>query len=142
MLQGDVEEMLEHRISAVFQPHGLGHLLGIDTHDVGGYLDPSRRSKKPGLKSLRLNRKLQPGMVLTVEPGIYFIDFLLDECKADEERSKYVVWEVVDKFRGSGGVRIEDNVYINETGAELLTDVPRTVEEIEAFMKENNIFLK
>ncbi len=81
-------------------------------------------------------------MVLTVEPGIYFIDFLLDECAADAARSGYVVWEVVERFRGCGGVRIEDNVYIGETGAELLTDVPRTVEEIEAFMSENNVHLQ
>lgn len=142
LLKGDIDEMLELRISAIFQPHGLGHLIGIDTHDVGGYLDPLSRSSKPGLKSLRLNRQLEAGMVLTVEPGVYFIDFLLDEAYADPVKSKFLVKEEIEKCRGIGGVRIEDNIYINENGAELFTDVPRTVDEIESFMKENNVYLK
>lgn len=142
LLVGDVDEMLELRIPAIFQPHGLGHFMGIDTHDVGGYLDPKSRSTKAGLKSLRLNRELKAGMVLTIEPGVYFIDFLLDEAFSDPIRSKFLVKEVIDRFRKIGGSRIEDNCVINETGCELMTDVPRTVEEIEKFMKENNVFLK
>lgn len=142
LLIGDVDSMLEERISALFCPHGLGHLIGIDTHDVGGYPVGTERSKKPGLKSLRLNRKLEAGMVLTIEPGVYFIDFLLDEAFADPVKSKFLVKNEIDKYRGIGGVRIEDNIYINETGSELLTNVPRTVEEIETFMKNNNIYLK
>lgn len=142
LVTGDVNEMLEHRISAIFQPHGLGHFLGIDTHDVGGYLEGTARSTKPGLKSLRLHRQLEAGMVLTVEPGVYFIDYLLDEAFQDSVKSKFLVKEEIEKFRGMGGVRIEDNILITETGSELFTDVPRTVEEIETFMKENNVHLK
>lgn len=75
LLTGDVKEMMAVNLAAVFQPHGLGHLLGLDVHDVGGYLPghPKRRAE-PGLKNLRTARKLKPGMVLTVEPGCYFID--------------------------------------------------------------------
>ncbi|RNA11856.1 Xaa-Pro [Brachionus plicatilis] len=142
LLVGEVNEMLEHRISALFFPHGLGHMLGIDTHDVGGYPDNTQRPKPSGLKSLRTTRKLEKGMVLTIEPGVYFIDYLLDEAFKDPVKSKFLVKEEIEKYRGIGGVRIEDNIFITENGAELMTDVPRTVEEIEDYMQKNNIFLK
>lgn len=142
LLVGDIDEMLEHRISSLFFPHGLGHFLGIDTHDVGGYPDGAERIQKPGLKSLRTARIMEKGMFLTIEPGVYFIDYLLDKAFEDPVKSKYLVKEEIDKYRGIGGVRIEDNIYINDSHAELLTDVPRTIEEIEKFMQENNIYLK
>ena len=100
------------------------------------------RSRRPGLKSLRLNRVLEAGMVLTIEPGIYFVDYLLDGALADPVVGKFLVRERLEAYRGSGGVRIEDNVYIGEAGAELLTDVPRTVEEIETFMQRENVYLR
>ncbi|RUS69476.1 hypothetical protein EGW08_022760, partial [Elysia chlorotica] len=74
LLQGDVDKMMETRLGAVFMPHGLGHFLGIDTHDVGGYPEGTTRSTEPGLKSLRTTRTLEPRMVITVEPGCYFIN--------------------------------------------------------------------
>ncbi|XP_069142921.1 uncharacterized protein [Solanum lycopersicum] len=77
LLVGDVDKMMAERLGAVFMPHGLGHLLGIDTHDPGGYLKGAKRPKEPGLSSLRTSRKLLKGMVITVEPGCYFIDALL-----------------------------------------------------------------
>ena len=77
ILNGDIAEMQEKRVSYLFMPHGLGHLLGIDTHDVGGYLKGTpERIMKPGLKNLRTSRFLEKGIVITVEPGCYFIDFL------------------------------------------------------------------
>jgi Xaa-Pro dipeptidase len=72
----DIDEMLSKRIASIFFPHGLGHFLGIDTHDVGGYPDGIERIQKPGLKSLRTARVLEKGMVLTIEPGVYFIDYV------------------------------------------------------------------
>ena len=78
LLVGDIDEMMEVRLGAVFMPHGLGHLLGIDTHDVGGYPAGIERPTKPGLKSLRCGRQLGANMVITVEPGIYFIDAVSD----------------------------------------------------------------
>ena len=74
VVRGDVDAMMAVRLGAVFMPHGLGHFMGIDTHDVGGYPEGTERSTEPGLRSLRTVRTLQPRMVLTIEPGLYFID--------------------------------------------------------------------
>ena len=81
-------------------------------------------------------------MVITIEPGVYFIDYLLDQALVDPEVNVFLVKHEIEKFRGIGGVRIEDDVYIGENSAELLNDVPRTVQEIENYMQENNIYLK
>ena len=116
-------------------PHGLGHLMGCDVHDVGGYPEGVERREEPGLRSLRTARVLQAGMVITIEPGIYMIDHLLDKALADPRLACFFNREVLQRLRGFGGVRIEDDVVITASGAELLTQVPRTVEEIENWMK-------
>ncbi|GMR53447.1 hypothetical protein PMAYCL1PPCAC_23642 [Pristionchus mayeri] len=135
LVVGDVDEMVKSRLGAVFMPHGLGHLLGLDVHDVGGYLgDALPRSNLPGLKSLRTTRTLRERMVITIEPGCYFIDTLLDKALADEKLKKFLVPEKINEFRGQGGVRIEDDVIIWAKGNENMSQVPRTVEEIEKFM--------
>ncbi|XP_026730893.1 xaa-Pro dipeptidase isoform X2 [Trichoplusia ni] len=134
LLKGDVEEMINHGIHGVLQPHGLGHLLGLDVHDVGGYLAHCPARPPGPLRRLRTARALQPGMTLTVEPGCYFVDRLLSEAKNDPEQSQFFNWDMVDRFRNFGGVRIEDDVLITETGVENLTFVPRTVAEIEEHM--------
>lgn len=104
IVKGDIDEMIEHRISSIFFPHGLGHFLGIDTHDVGGYPEGIARIAKPGLKSLRTGRILEAGMVLTIEPGCYFIDVLIDKALEDEVKRNYLVKETIDLYRGFGGV--------------------------------------
>nr|XP_008524320.1 PREDICTED: xaa-Pro dipeptidase [Equus przewalskii] len=134
VLSGSIDTMLQAHLGAVFMPHGLGHFLGIDVHDVGGYPEGVERIDEPGLRSLRTARRLEPGMVLTVEPGIYFIDHLLDEALADPARTCFFNRDVLQRFRGFGGVRIEEDVVVTNSGMELLTCVPRTVEEIEACM--------
>ncbi|XP_044750162.1 xaa-Pro dipeptidase [Coccinella septempunctata] len=136
ILVGDVQEMLKAGVGAIFQPHGLGHLMGLDVHDVGGYLpnNPPRPKHVPGVDKLRTARILEERMVLTIEPGCYFIDHLLDQALKDSNLSKYFVAEAVSKFRNFGGVRIEDDVLITKDGAINLTKVPRTVEEIERWM--------
>ena len=92
--------------------HGLGHLIGLDTHDVGGYLPgkSAPRSERPGLRSLRCGRTVEAGMVLTVEPGCYFIDVLLDRALEDPAQHRFLVAARLAEFRGSGGVRLEDDV--------------------------------
>ncbi|KAF4799013.1 Xaa-Pro dipeptidase [Turdus rufiventris] len=136
ILKGNVDDMLKVHLGAVFMPHGLGHLLGIDVHDVGGYPEGVERIDEPGLRSLRTARRLQQGMVLTIEPGIYFIEPLLEQALSDPAQACFINSSVLQRFRGFGGVRIEDDIVVTATGMELLTCVPRTVEEIEAFMAE------
>lgn len=136
LVKGDVDEMITARVGAIFFPHGLGHFMGIDVHDVGGYPEGIERSNLPGLRSLRTARVLQEGMVLTIEPGCYFIEAILVPAMKDEKKAKFFCPDVIQRFLKFGGVRIEDDVVITATGAELLNDVPRTVEEIEATMAE------
>ena len=88
----------------LLQPHGLGHFMGCDVHDVGGYLEGHpERSALPGLRSLRTARTLQANMVLTIEPGCYFIDFLIDRALADPELSRFIVADRINQFRGETG---------------------------------------
>lgn len=129
-----VDELVDLRLGAVFMPHGLGHFIGIDTHDVGGYLPGNpERSPAPGLKSLRTARILQADMVLTVEPGCYFIDHLLDEALAGPF-AQYLNADMVKDYRGFGGCRLEDVVAITDDGFVNYTLCPRTIEEIEHVM--------
>ncbi|XP_062997408.1 xaa-Pro dipeptidase isoform X2 [Elgaria multicarinata webbii] len=137
ILRGNVDDMVKVHMGALFMPHGLGHFLGIDVHDVGGYPEGVERIDLPGLRSLRTARALVQGMVLTVEPGIYFIDHVLDEALANPAQACFIDNEVLARFRGFGGVRIEDDIAVTANGMELLTCVPRTVEEIETFMAED-----
>lgn len=142
MVDGNIDEMLEGRVGFVFQPHGLGHLIGLDVHDVGGYLKgiTPERATEPGLKNLRTNRVMKAGMCITIEPGCYFRDFLLDG-ELDKNKLnidlKYLNREKIREYQAEvGGVRIEDIVIITEEGCELITyNVPRTVEEIESCMR-------
>ncbi|CAG0921963.1 unnamed protein product [Notodromas monacha] len=138
LLRGKVDDMMKVNLGATFQPHGLGHLMGCDVHDCGGYLDHCPpRPQLPGLRSLRTARTLESNMVITIEPGCYFIDTLLDQAMANPELAKFFVPEVLQRFRGFGGVRIEDDIVVTETGMELLNvGIPRTVEGIEAVMAE------
>ena len=134
LLIGDLDEMLEANLGATFTPHGLGHLIGVDTHDVGGYLPHTpARSDVVGLRKLRTARVLEAGMVLTVEPGCYFIDALLDAA-LDEASPlrRFLVPTAIERFRGFGGVRLEDVVHVTPTGVDNLTLCPRTVAEVEA----------
>ncbi|GMI14793.1 hypothetical protein TrLO_g4342 [Triparma laevis f. longispina] len=137
-----LEDMVEMRLGGVFMPHGLGHHIGIDTHDVGGYLEGGKskeenypnRLKGAGLKSLRNLRILEEHQCLTVEPGCYFIDYTIDKAIADNDLGKFIDVEVVAEFRGTGGVRLEDVIAITADGFENYTLAPRGIEEVEAVM--------
>lgn len=135
LLQGSVDEMMAANVGAVFMPHGLGHLIGIDTHDVGGYPAGGReRDPRPGHSSLRCGRDLAAGMAITVEPGIYFVDHLLDQALGDDTVKRFLVPAAIERFREFGGVRLEDDVVVTEDGVRNLTNCPRTVEDVEGVM--------
>lgn len=131
LLRGSLDELVAHHVPALFMPHGLGHLMGLDVHDVGGYPEGTSRIDEPGIRSLRCGRVLEEGMVITVEPGVYFIEAILEPALADPEVSRFLVPERLRHFRGLGGVRIEDDVIVTRDGAENMTHVPRTVAEVE-----------
>jgi len=117
------EHMVESGVTSTFFPHGIGHLLGIQVHDIGGRFLNSKGEPNPPPSAhpfLRMNRLIESEMVFTIEPGIYFIDMLLDELKAKPE-AKNVNWKNVDAFKPFGGVRIEDNVLITANGHRNLT---------------------
>ncbi len=114
---------LESGVTSVFFPHGIGHLLGLQVHDVGGVMgDTSGHEvqRPPGHPNLRLTRMLEPGVVVTVEPGIYFIDSLLAAANADARRA-HIDWSVVEELKPCGGIRIEDNVVTTASKPENIT---------------------
>jgi Xaa-Pro dipeptidase len=117
------ETMLEKGVTGAFFPHGLGHMLGLQVHDVGGHMaDISGKTQPPPKQHphLRMSRILEPGMVLTVEPGLYFIPMLLDKLKTTDISDK-LNWAAIEQLSKCGGIRIEDNVVVTETGAYNIT---------------------
>lgn len=128
LLKGSAAEIVSHGAHAVFFPHGLGHLLGLDVHDmedlgdIAGYEHGRKRDPQFGLSFLRLDRDLKPGMALTIEPGLYFIDPILNDAEFLEPFKKYLVWDKIEQFRRKvRGVRIEDDVLVTTSGADVLT---------------------
>jgi len=135
LVKGSIEDLMENDIFALFFPHGLGHFLGLDTHDVGGYPKGVDRIERPGIRFLRARRELQEGMVVTLEPGLYFIPALLKKAFEDEKKSKFLNTNKLPAFFEFGGVRIEDNVVITEDGCENLTDAPKEIKEVEKIIQ-------
>jgi Xaa-Pro aminopeptidase len=141
LMRGEVEAAVEAGAHALFFPHGLGHMLGQDVHDmedlgdVVGYPEGEARSTQFGLAYLRLARELAPNWVITVEPGIYFIPALIDAWRSGGRHSEFIDYERIDAFRSFGGIRIEDDVVITADGCRVLGPaIPKTVEEVEAAM--------
>lgn len=138
ILKGEVDQLVDRDAHALFFVHGIGHLLGLDVHDMedlgdfAGYQEGRVRSTRFGLNCLRLDRDLQAGMALTIEPGLYFIPELLDN---QETRAKYrdcVDWQKVEQYRGVRGIRFERDFLITETGAECLNPgLPGSSAEVE-----------
>ena len=143
IMKGDLDEAVAAGAHALFFPHGLGHMLGLDVHDMEGlgenhvgYNDAVKRSEQFGLAYLRLGRKLEPGFVVTNEPGCYFIPALIDQWKEEKKLEQFINYDQVEKYRGFGGVRIEDDVLITDEGSRVLgTPIPKTVEEVEDTMR-------
>jgi Xaa-Pro aminopeptidase len=140
LMKGDVDEAVAAGAHALFFPHGLGHMIGMDVHDLEnlgeqyvGYEPGVERSQQFGLGYLRLARKLQPGFVLTVEPGMYFIPQLIDQWKAERRNGAFINYKEVEKFRNARGYRIEDNVLVTKSGNRVLgPPIPKTVADVEA----------
>ncbi len=116
------EDAVQSGLSWVFYPHGLGHFLGLQTHDVAGLVDNEGNAipRPDGYPALRLTRVLEEGNVLTIEPGLYFIDSLLEKWRANNDAGM-VNWNRVDELRPYGGIRIEDHVLVQKDGCEDLT---------------------
>ncbi|PKP32874.1 MAG: Xaa-Pro aminopeptidase [Bacteroidetes bacterium HGW-Bacteroidetes-17] len=140
LMKGDMDAAVKAGAHALFMPHGLGHMMGLDVHDMEGlgenfvgYDEHTKRSNQFGTAYLRLGRKLQPGFVLTVEPGCYFIPELIDKWKKDETNAEFINFDKVETYKDFGGVRIEDDVLVTETGNRVLgKPIPKTVAEVEA----------
>lgn len=129
ILRGNKDEILKKRTSVAFFPHGLGHYLGMDTHDTGGNANYADTDSM--FRYLRVRGKLPAGSVITVEPGLYFCKFIIEPFLKDPEHSKYIDADVLEKYWDVGGVRIEDNLVITKDGSENLTTVVKDPEEME-----------
>jgi Xaa-Pro aminopeptidase len=121
LLRGNAADLVEQGASALFFPHGIGHMVGLGVRDAGGYLPGRSRSESPALRFLRIDLPLEPGHVVTIEPGIYFPSHVLDDPEIRRQYRDTVAWNRVDQLRGFGGIRIEDNVLILGGGNEVLT---------------------
>lgn len=137
ILKGRPGDLVERDAHALFFPHGLGHMLGLSTHDAGGCLAGRTPSDRFGLKWLRADLPLAPDYVVTIEPGIYFIPALLEDKARREEYADAVNWELVDSLMPVGGIRIEDDVRVTDTGAEVLSAaLPKSLAAVEALRAE------
>ena len=140
LMKGNADEAVAAGAHALFFPHGLGHMIGLDVHDmenlgedIVGYGPGYERSTQFGLGYLRLARPLEPGFVLTVEPGLYFIPPLIDQWKSEGRHAAFINWTEVEKFRDARGCRLEDDVLVTATGGRVLgPGIPKTIAEVEA----------
>jgi Xaa-Pro aminopeptidase len=119
-------------------------MLGLDVHDMEdlgdevGYAEGESRSSQFGLSALRLARRLEPGFVITIEPGVYFIPALIDRWRAEGRHAEFIRYDKVHAFRGFGGVRIEDDVLITDTGSRVLgPPIPKSIEDLEAAVRNS-----
>jgi Xaa-Pro aminopeptidase len=139
LMKGNPDDAVEVGAHALFFPHGIGHMMGLDVHDmedlgdIVGYPEGEERSTQFGLAFLRMTRKLKPGYVITVEPGIYFIPALIDQWRADGKHTEFIDYDRVEEYKGFGGIRIEDDLLITDDGCRVLgPGIPKTVDEVEA----------
>jgi Xaa-Pro aminopeptidase len=140
LMKGDVDEAVAAGAHALFMPHGLGHMMGLDVHDMEalgedyvGYSAELKRSSQFGFAFLRFALPFVPGHVFTVEPGCYFIPELIAQWKGEKKFSGFINYDRIDKYMSIGGIRIEDNVLITEKGHKLLAKpIPKTVKDVES----------
>ena len=144
LMKGDVNEAVAAGAHALFMPHGLGHMMGLDVHDMEdlgqiyvGYDDENRPIDQFGTSSLRMGRRLQEGFVITDEPGCYFIPALIDQWRAQGMHKEFLNYDKIETFKDFGGIRLEDDILIIPGGSRFLGDkrTPITVEEVEEIMR-------
>lgn len=140
LLKGDMKEAVANGAHALFMPHGLGHMMGLDVHDMEdlgenyvGYDEEISRSTQFGLRSLRLGKRLKPGYVLTVEPGLYFMPALIEKWRGEKHLADFINYDKAVSLIGTGGIRIEDDALVTESGCVMPGGkrLPVTVKEIE-----------
>lgn len=145
LMRGDIDEAVAAGAHALFMPHGLGHMMGLDVHDMEdlgqiyvGYDDEIRPSTQFGLASLRMGRRLEEGFIITDEPGIYFIPALIDQWRAERLHSDFLNYDAIEKYKDFGGIRLEDDVLITATGSRFLGQkrIPLYIDEVEEIMNK------
>lgn len=145
LMKGNTDDAVAAGAHALFLPHGLGHMMGIDVHDMEdlgqiyvGYDDETRPSDQFGLASLRMGRCLQEGFVITDEPGCYFIPALIDKWRAEKTCAEYLDFDAIDRYKDFGGIRLEDDLLITADGSRFTGEkhIPITPEEVEKIMNE------
>ena len=144
LMKGDVKEAVKNGAHALFMPHGLGHMMGLDVHDMEdlgqihvGYDDEIRPVDQFGTAYLRLGKRLKPGFVITNEPGCYFIPALIDKWQTEGINKDFINFDKVNEYRDFGGIRLEDDILVTETGSKILgTRIPITPEEVEATVNQ------
>ncbi|MBP3228592.1 MAG: aminopeptidase P family protein [Bacteroidaceae bacterium] len=145
LMRGDTEEAVRAGAHALFLPHGLGHMMGMDVHDMEGlgqtfvgYDDETRPSTQFGLASLRMGRRLQKGFVVTDEPGIYFIPALIDKWRAEGTCAQFLNFDKIETYKDFGGIRIEDDILITADGCRTLGEetIPYRAADVEEFIRQ------
>ncbi|MDD4829638.1 MAG: aminopeptidase P family protein [Bacteroidales bacterium] len=142
LMKGDIDQAVQEGAMGLFMPHGLGHMMGMDVHDmenfdesIVGYDEKTSRSTQFGLRSLRFGRGLQQGMVITNEPGCYFIPALIDKFKSENKFKSYINYKELENYKDFGGIRIEDDILVTDKSSRVLgTPIPKTIKDIEEIM--------
>jgi Xaa-Pro aminopeptidase len=140
-MSGDPDEAVAAGAHALFFPHGIGHMLGLDVHDMEdlgdevGYPGGEPRSTQFGLSFLRMVRDLQPGFVVTIEPGVYFIPALIERWRSEGRHAEFIRYSTLEHFESFGGIRIEDDVLITNAGSRVLgPGLPKEIRDVEAMI--------
>ncbi|OAJ35216.1 aminopeptidase P family protein [Piscirickettsia salmonis] len=143
LMRGNIDEIVTKGVHALFFPHGLGHNIGLDVHDMEslgenlvGYSDEVKRSEQFGLAYLRLGRPLEENILITVEPGLYFIPLLIKQWQDENKFHEYINYNALENYMDFGGVRIEDNILINKKSYDNLSEnIPKEIADIEEICK-------
>jgi Xaa-Pro aminopeptidase len=144
LMKGGVEDAVSHGAHALFFPHGIGHMIGLDVHDMEdigenyvGYDDEFKRSEQFGTAYLRMAKRLSEGNVVTVEPGIYFIEPLIERWQSEGRYRDFIDYSAVAKFRGTGGIRIEDNIAVTANANKVIgNQIPKSISEVESLFSK------